>query len=119
MQSFTITGRLPDLNTYILIERGNRYAAADTKANWTAIVANEIKTQKIKPVTMPLTLIITWYVKDKKRDKDNIMFGQKFILDGLVKAKVLKNDGWNDIADIEHNFILRRNEKEFVKIELL
>lgn len=120
MQTLIIKGRLPDANTYINAERSNRYAAAKLKEDWTNIVKNQAKSQKLKPIDKSLVIFINWWVKDKKRDKDNIMFGQKFIFDGLVKAKILKNDGWKDIDQIHHSFfILPKKEKEYVKIYLL
>lgn len=121
MQTFIIKGRLPDANTYINAERSNRYAAAKMKDEWTKIVAGEAKAQRIKKVDVPVMIFFTWWVKDKKRDKDNIMFGQKFILDGLVASGVLKNDGWNTIKYLNHNFLILQDkkEKEFVKVDLL
>jgi hypothetical protein len=32
--------------------------------------------------------------KDRRRDKDNVASARKFVLDGLVLAKVLNGDGW-------------------------
>lgn len=120
MQTLIIKGRLPDANTYINAERSNRYAAAKIKDEWTKIVKGEAKSQKIKEVELPATIFFQWWVKDKKRDKDNIMFGQKFILDGLVEAGILKNDGWNAVKFLNHYFhILDKGEKEFVKVDLV
>lgn len=39
-----------------------------------------------------VVIIITWYEPDERRDPDNIMAGQKFILDGLVAAGTIPND---------------------------
>lgn len=47
---------------------------------------------------------ITWYSKDKRKDPDNIASGIKFLLDGLVEAGVLPNDGWKEIRSISHSF---------------
>lgn len=47
----------------------------------------------------------TWYERDRRRDKDNISsFGRKVIQDGLVKAGVLANDGWAQIAGFSDEF---------------
>ena len=45
-----------------------------------------------------------WLCKNKKKDKDNIAFAKKFILDGLVEAGVIKNDGWDDIEGFQDEF---------------
>lgn len=118
MKSFIIKGRLPDLNTYIKAERTNKYIAAKMKSDWTTI-AKLTAASKIAPIRVPVTISFTWFVKDKRRDKDNIMFGQKFILDGLVEAGILKNDGWDAIRQIHHAFTISKNKEEFVQINLL
>lgn len=61
---------------------------------------------------MSRTVTITWYCKNKRKDKDNIMAGQKFIFDGLQKAGVLSNDGWKQIGDVTHRFeVDKRNPR--------
>ncbi|NFP92392.1 RusA family crossover junction endodeoxyribonuclease [Clostridium sporogenes] len=56
-----------------------------------------------------IDLDITWYCKNKKKDKDNIAAGIKFILDGLVKAGIIKNDGWKEINNFTHKFEVDKN----------
>ena len=68
-----------------------------------------------------IDLDIVWYCKDKRRDKDNIIAGgTKMILDGLVEAEVIKDDGWEYIGDIYHHFeIDKKNPRiEVTIIEL-
>lgn len=60
---------------------------------------------------------MTWYCKNKRRDKDNIMAGQKFIFDGLVEANVIKNDGWAQIGDVSHLFKIDKDNPR-VEIQL-
>ena len=92
----TIHGDLVDLNTYINKERGNRYAAAAIKEEETRRVYWECKSQKIGHIKNPVFIAFTWFCKNKKKDKDNISsMGKKYILDGLDKAGVLINDGWD------------------------
>jgi len=103
---FTIPGELPDLNTII----------AESKAHWgsysslkraeterVAWLAKELRRLRSKPVQRAL-LRITWYCPNRRKDPDNIEAGAKFVLDGLVKAGILQNDGWKQIAGIEHEF---------------
>ena len=52
-------------------------------------------------MTTPINLKITWYCKNKRKDKDNVAFGIKFILDGMIEARVIPNDGWGEIANFE------------------
>lgn len=62
-----------------------------------------------------IDLDITWYCKNKRKDKDNIAVGIKFILDGLVEAKVIKNDGWKEINNFKHTF---KVDKDNPRIEV-
>jgi len=50
-------------------------------------------------VDSPVFLVYHFYEPNRRRDKDNISaFAHKVIQDALVHLKVIKNDGWNDIA---------------------
>ncbi len=111
----TIRGELTDLNTYIQKERGNRFAAAAIKEEETRRVYWECKSQKLKPINNPVLVDCTWYCKNKKKDKDNISFAKKFILDGLMKAGVLSNDGWDQVVGFQDTFII---DKENPRVEV-
>jgi len=51
-------------------------------------------------ISGPVTISYHWVEPSRRRDKDNISgYGRKLIQDALVKAGVLKNDGWNDIVN--------------------
>lgn len=47
---------------------------------------------------------ITWYCKNQKIDPDNLSFAKKFVIDGLVAAGVIDNDGWKNILGFEDRF---------------
>lgn len=113
----TIPGRLPGLNEITDAARGNRYASAKMKKEYTELVAWYAKSARL-PRLKRVDLVFTWYEPHRQRDKDNIMAGQKFILDGLVAAGVLDNDGWNQIGDITHRFRVDRNNPR-VEVELI
>ena len=101
--TIVIPGELPDLNQ-IIAESKNHWGSYSSlkKAN-TQLVAFCTK-RDTKRKYNKIDLEITWYCKDKRKDKDNIMAGTKFILDGLVAAGVIQNDGWTNIGDIRHKF---------------
>ena len=125
MKHLLIEGELTALNEFINAERRNRYIAAKIKKDETGYCQDvaEKSELKLQETDFPCALIITWYVKNKRKDADNIAFAKKFILDGLVEAGVLPNDnrkyvqGFIDIAkeDKEH----QRIEITFVPIEVL
>jgi Holliday junction resolvase RusA-like endonuclease len=113
----TIPGRLPGLNEMIDAARENRYASAKMKKEYTELVAWCAKAARL-PRMEKVDLVITWHEPNKRRDKDNIMAGQKFIWDGLVEAGVLPNDGWNQIGDITHRFRVDKANPR-VEVELI
>lgn len=46
----------------------------------------------------------TWFCPNKRKDKDNIMAGQKFIFDALQEIGFIQNDGWKQIRNVSHQF---------------
>lgn len=99
MCKLIIPGELPDLNQIIAAAKSHYGAYSKLKKENTDLIAYLAnKLPKIERVDLE----ITWYCKDKRKDKDNITAGIKFILDGLVKAGVIENDGWKQIGDISH-----------------
>jgi len=94
---YVFKGGFISLNEYINYERMQKYIAASIKKRETERVYYEALSQKKGQVNKKIFIVFHWFVKDKKKDKDNIAFAKKFILDGLVLAKVLKNDGFDDI----------------------
>lgn len=56
-------------------------------------------------ITRPVELAYTWYELNRRRDHDNVSgFGHKVIQDALVEAKVLKDDGWDEIIGYSDSF---------------
>jgi len=102
LQNFTVPGTLPALNEIIKASKSHHMAYANLKKDYTALVM--IHAQKLKPVDRA-DFEITWYCKDRRKDPDNVAGGGlKMLLDGLVKAKILKDDGWSQIGSITHKF---------------
>ena len=106
---FTIRGQLPNLNDYVSANRANRYKGASMKCQAEAIIMHSIRQIGSLEINNPIFLHYTWYEPDKRRDKDNIAFAQKFIQDALVKSKIIKNDGWKEIVGFSHEFAVDKN----------
>lgn len=105
MVKLTIPFTLPGLNEYINAERTSRYKAAELKHRCETSVSLAIKQQLRRPLKEPVYMEYRWIERDKRRDKDNICaYGRKIIQDTLVKSKLLKNDGWANIAGFSDNF---------------
>ena len=115
---FDIEGRLPGLNEMIDAAKSHYGAYASMKQTYTDMVA---WLAKKLPTYKRVDLVITWHEPDQRRDPDNIMAGQKFILDGLVAAGTIPNDSQKYVRGIMHRFEVDRQnprvEVEIVDIE--
>lgn len=58
-----------------------------------------------------------WHEKTKKRDADNIAFAKKFILDALVKMRVLEDDSRKYVKGFYD--VIVDDKEDFVSVELL
>ena len=91
-----IPGQLPTLNEIINEAKAhwNNYRVqkenSTEKVAWVAIEAGLPRLNAVK-------LDITYYRKNRRHDPDNIAAAKKFILDGLVAAGVIENDGWKQV----------------------
>ena len=111
---FEIPGRLPGFNEIIEAAKRNPHEYARMKETCTAMVA---WLAKKLPSYEKVALVITWYEPDHRRDPDNIMAGQKFIMDGLVQAGVIPDDSQKYILGIYHGFkVDRKNPRVEVEI---
>lgn len=107
----------PGLNDYINAERTHRQKAAKMKKEYQDAVMLCIRSQRLPAFDGPVYIYYTWVEKDRRRDKDNIAaFGRKVIQDALVKAGVLKNDGWANIAGFSDAFAI---DKETPRVEVI
>jgi len=114
---FDIEGRLPGLNEMIDAAKkgkGKYQPYSIMKQTYTDMVA---WLAKKLPAYEKVALIITWHEPDQRRDPDNIMAGQKFILDGLVAAGTIPNDSQKYVRGIVHRFkVDRKNPRVEVEI---
>ena len=100
-----IKGQFPSLNEVLGLAKSHWSKYAKLKRELTLSVALEAKSQGLKPVQGPVHIIFDWYEKDRRRDVDNIIgFGQKPVIDGLVEAGILKNDGQKQVPMLSHRF---------------
>lgn len=107
---------LPTWNQMIALakmaNRGRSYAAIKRKN--TTFLANLFK-KNIDVKFKNLEVFIKWGVTTRRTDPDNIASGVKFILDGLVKAEIIPNDGWAQVKKLTHTFsIVERTHTKLV-----
>ena len=111
-----IPGRLPGLNEIIAAAKSHYAKYSNEKKEYTEEVAWLAKHARL-PKFEKAYLVITWFEPDRRRDPDNIMAGQKFIMDGLVQAGVIPDDSQKYIAGIVHRFrVDRKNPRIEVEI---
>ena len=110
---FTVHGELPSMNEIIAESKKHYGKYSEMKRTYTDVVFYSC--YKFQKVENKVNLKFKWFCKNKKKDKDNIMAGQKFVIDGMVKAKIIKNDGWNKIGTISHEFEIDKNN---VRVEV-
>jgi|AntRauTorcE11897_2_1112592.scaffolds.fasta_scaffold00864_4 hypothetical protein len=115
--TITIPGELTDLNTHL----------DQTNTHWAS--GNEIKqmeTEKVKLLSishrkeakeleLPIDIHFRWVCANRRKDKDNIRFAAKYILDGLVAAEIIPNDGWKEVGDLSDSFEV---DKENPRVEI-
>lgn len=120
MIKIVIEQELMDLNNYINAERSNRFMASKIKKEQTAIVSNVIKKEMvagliIKEEHFPLDFEFHWFMKNKRKDKDNIVFAKKFLFDGMIDSGLIANDGWKEIGTFKDVVAV---DKEFPRVEI-
>jgi len=107
---------LPGLNEYINANRSHRQGGNAMKAKTQRAIIAALRKQIKQPFREPVTMRFCWYEKNQRRDKDNISFAKKFILDALVQMKALRNDGWGNIdGGFTDDFFV---DKAFPRVEI-
>ena len=92
-----------NLNEMINLSRSNKYYANTHKKQEMEYV--KWATLKVPKITeYPVKIEVIWHVKNKCFDLDNRIL--KNILDGLVNARILKNDNYNCINEITYKAIV-------------
>lgn len=81
----------PTLNDQIELARTHWSKSSAAKKRHTAKVAKAAKSL-IRYPKPPIYVVFHWYVKNFGRDADNIAAAAKYIMDGLVAAKVIPDD---------------------------
>jgi Holliday junction resolvase RusA-like endonuclease len=123
-QKLIIPGKLPGMNEiidgskYCVYNNGKKkmYKYTVDKRHFEKKVADLCVIQNLKPVDR-VRLKVEFKERRLSRDPDNIQAGIKFILDGLVKANILKDDDFSHVREIQYNF--RTNaEHDEIKVEI-
>ena len=121
IQTFEIEGRLDGLNEYTEDCRRSYQGGGRVKKRNDKAVRDAIKAAGLAPMRTPVIVHITWVEGLKPgstrfvpRDKDNIRFAAKFVLDALVAEGIIKDDGWHHVAEIADSFRINRNDPRVI-----
>lgn len=112
-----IPGTLPGLNDYIKACRADKYAGADMKKTTEEFIGWEIRRQLKNKCFISVVITFSWYEPKKNRDKDNIAFAKKFILDALQEVGTLSGDGWGQVVGFSDEFYIDKDNPR-VEIEI-
>lgn len=97
-----------NLNEMIRLSRGSKFGANNQKRVEMQYI--KFATLKVPKITeYPLKVEVIWHVKNRAFDLDNKII--KNILDGLVNARILKNDNYNCINEISYKAIVDGKQK--------
>ena len=122
--TFTIKGRLPDLNDYLQAERVSRRTpngkfftrGAEMKKKWQQYIITFIrKDLKRLKITKPVIIHYHYYEPNARRDYGNIhAVAQKFIEDALQITKVLANDNQKCVRGFTADFDIDKDSPRIV-----
>ena len=102
VQSFFVPGPLPGANDII---RKHHMVYSQLKKTWGGRVQFEIVLAGILPVSY-CEIEFVWHEKHDRRDDDNIMFGQKFVLDALKHAGIIPDDRRKFVKRLIHSVVV-------------
>lgn len=89
---FKLEALPPTLNQQINSARTNRFHSAQIKRQWTGDIEIEARRQLPRIYFEKVWLAYEWTVPTFAFDEDNVASAAKFVMDGLTKAGVLRND---------------------------
>lgn len=110
-----VEGRFPGLNEFIAATNSNRYGGAAMKKKQTERVEDAAILARLPHINGKVDIHFHWVEPNALRDLDNIRFAAKFILDGLVKAKVLTDDSRRYVGGLSDSFAV---DKEHPRVEI-
>lgn len=116
MTGFKINERLPSLNEYIRECRGNKYGSAKFKRDVERKIM--LSARDMPEITAPCVVHFTWFERTKRRDKDNVAFAKKFILDALQKSGKLPNDNNRYVLGFTDEFVYGEGDGVEVMVEV-
>lgn len=110
--------KLPSLNEYVALCRSGNHQKVSAKVReiekeiYFLIMQNKNR----HPIKSPAEISFYWHEKDKRRDKDNVAFGKKFILDALQLSGILPGDDNRWINGLSDRWVYYEGQGVVLKI---
>lgn len=98
----TIPGTFPGMNDIISEARKHYRASHKQKRFYTELTGKYAKYSKIPKFPGKVKIHIVFCDPNRRRDRDNIYAGAKFVLDGLVEAGVILDDNQKTLIDLTY-----------------
>lgn len=121
IQQFEIPGTLDGLNEYTSACNYHYHEGAKMKRRNQDVVGWAIRAAHLKPMYGRVSVTITWVEglrpgreRFRPRDRDNIAFAKKFVMDALVETGILKDDSWNRVISYTDEFRINRNNPRII-----
>jgi Holliday junction resolvase RusA-like endonuclease len=102
IQQFFVPGPLPGANDII---RKHHMVYVQLKRKWGERCQLEIVLARLRPISY-CEIEFVWQEKHGRRDDDNIMFGQKFVLDALKHAGIILDDRRKFVKRLIHSVVV-------------
>lgn len=117
MRKYIIKDIPPSNNKYMgRTAKGFNFTYQDEKRKWEWLVKGAVGRSRPKQPIKKAVVTLTYYFGTKhRRDPDN--YSGKFILDGLVKAKVLEDDSFANIKLVLVGDYDKNNPRTEIKVE--
>lgn len=113
-----IIPEIPPSNNKFMGRGSQKYQAfkyQDEKRRWEWLIRAAIKNKPQKPFERAEVKIIYYFKTCHRRDPDN--YSGKFILDGLTKAGIIKDDSFSNIDLILKGRVDRKNPRTEIYIQ--
>ncbi len=114
MDEVFVFGKFPSLNEYIAAMNRNRFDGAKMKKQAEHDIMLQIG--RLRSFDKPVFITFTWHEKTRRRDKDNVAFAKKFVLDALQKAGKLPNDNNRYIEGFNDRFVYGKEQGFLIQI---
>lgn len=113
-----IPGPMPGMNeiinakgTAVRVRNGKRWDAYQKmKKAWTEKIAIYLRQAHFPRLIGPHEFFFEHREQHKKRDPDNFCSGvSKLTFDALQECGIIENDGWSQVASIQHQWVIDAN----------